>query len=95
MFIEFVVSEGLNSRYLRYYVENKITVLCHPPYTPDLIPADYFIFSNLKLMTKSYIFDDIPAIKRTCTASSYTGDPTNMISPKYLNIFTDATLSNN
>jgi hypothetical protein len=29
-----------------------ITILCHPPYTPDLVPADFFLFPELKIMVK-------------------------------------------
>ena len=51
----------------RFYAENKITVLSHPPYSPDLAPADYFLFPKLKLKMKGHFFDDIPAIQRACT----------------------------
>ncbi|VVC38983.1 Transposase, type 1 [Cinara cedri] len=51
----------------RFYAENKIIVLSHSPYSPDLAPADYFLFPKLKLKIKGHFFDDIPAVQRACT----------------------------
>ena len=28
--------------------ENKVTVLPHPPYSPDLAPCDFFLFPKIK-----------------------------------------------
>lgn len=52
----------------RYYAANQITVLSHPPYSPDLAPADFFLFPKLKLKMKGRFFNDIPAIQAACTA---------------------------
>lgn len=41
----------------RFYAENKIIVLSHPPYSPDLDHADYFLFPKLKFKMKSNFFD--------------------------------------
>ena len=33
-----------------YLARKKVTVLPHPPYSPDLAPADFFLFPKLKRM---------------------------------------------
>ena len=33
-----------------YLETKKVTVLPHPPYSPDLAPADFFLFPKLKRM---------------------------------------------
>jgi hypothetical protein len=33
------------------------TVIPHPPYTPDLVPCDYFLFQKMKLRLKGWHFD--------------------------------------
>ncbi len=32
----------------QFLAEKKIQVIPHPPYSPDLAPADYFLFPTLK-----------------------------------------------
>lgn len=44
---------------------NQTNVLSHPPYSPDLAPADYFLFPKIKM--KGHFYNDIPAIQRACT----------------------------
>jgi transposase len=39
------------------------TVLPQPPYSPDLAPADIFLFSKLKSTLKGRRFESIEAIK--------------------------------
>jgi hypothetical protein len=54
--------------YQVYYVEvlkrlhekvKQITVLEHPPYSPDLAPDDFFLFPKIKEILKGRHFDDI------------------------------------
>ena len=44
-----------------------IVSLAHPPYSPDLAPADYFLFPRLKCCLKGKRFSDIPEIQRRVT----------------------------
>lgn len=54
---------------MQYLQENKINVLEHPPYSPDLAPADFFLFPKIKTCLKGRRFDDIETIQRnTVTA---------------------------
>ncbi|KZC13926.1 Histone-lysine N-methyltransferase SETMAR [Dufourea novaeangliae] len=41
----------------------------HPPYSPDLAPANYFLFPKLKLAMKGTRFEDEEAIKRKVTTT--------------------------
>jgi len=36
-----------------------MTVIPHPPYSPDLAPCDFFLFPKLKLRMKGRRFDTI------------------------------------
>jgi hypothetical protein len=45
-----------------------ITVLDHPPYSPDLAPADFWLFPKLKLVIKEDRHDTLQDIQRKCTA---------------------------
>ena len=42
---------------------NKIPVIQHPPYTPDLAPCDFFLFPKMKFKLKGRRFDTIEDIK--------------------------------
>ncbi|KAJ4430922.1 hypothetical protein ANN_19515 [Periplaneta americana] len=46
---------------------NMVTVLEHPPYFPDLAPADFFLFPRLKAAMKGERFADVNAIKDRVT----------------------------
>ncbi len=39
-------------------------MLHHPPFLPDLAPADYFLFPHLKSHLKGHRFDDVSAIQK-------------------------------
>jgi len=43
-------------------------VLDHPPYSPDLAPADFFLFPRLKSIMKGARFADVAAIQEHVTA---------------------------
>ncbi|EGI67037.1 FLJ37770-like protein [Acromyrmex echinatior] len=45
----------------------RVSVLNHPPYSPDLAPCDFSLFPKLKLKLKGRFFDDIPTIQSACT----------------------------
>ena len=45
-----------------------VAVLDHPPYSPDLAPGDFFLFSHLKAAIKGERFADVNAIKDRVTA---------------------------
>ncbi|KAF8770256.1 Histone-lysine N-methyltransferase SETMAR like protein [Argiope bruennichi] len=38
--------------------KRRVTVLAHPPYSPDLAPADFFLFPHLKGILKGTHFVD-------------------------------------
>jgi len=40
-----------------------MTVVPHPPYSPDLAPCDFFLFPKLKLRMKGRRFDTIQEIQ--------------------------------
>ncbi len=43
--------------------ENEVVSLNHLPYSPDLVPADYFLFPKLKITMKGNTFQSIPSIQ--------------------------------
>ena len=43
----------------QFLAQRKVTVLDHPPYSPDLAPADYFLFPKVKSHLKGRLFDSI------------------------------------
>jgi hypothetical protein len=46
-----------------------VTVLDHPPYSPDLAPADYFLFPKGKSHLKGHLFDSISDIQKAVTST--------------------------
>ena len=46
-----------------------MTVLDHPPYWPDLAPADYFVFPKVKSHLKGHLFDSISDIQKAMTST--------------------------
>ena len=47
--------------------KNIIAVLEQPPYSPNLVPCDFFLFPKLKEVIKGTRFQDSKAIKTTVT----------------------------
>jgi hypothetical protein len=39
----------------------------HPPYSPDLAPADFFLFPNLQIAMKGTRFGDVSSTQQTMT----------------------------
>jgi histone-lysine N-methyltransferase SETMAR len=54
-----IVSEFLTKR--------EIPVLSHPPYLPDLAPADFFLFPKLKIAINGTRFEAISSLQQTVT----------------------------
>ena len=50
-----------------FLAKNNIAVLEQPPYSPDLAPCDFFLFSKFKGVMKGTRFPEIQAIKRAVT----------------------------
>jgi hypothetical protein len=40
-------------------------VLSHPPYSPDLAPADFYLFPKLKIATEGMRFKAVSSIQET------------------------------
>jgi len=51
----------------RFLVKNRVCVLNHPPYSPDLAPCDFALFSKLKMKLQGTYFEDVPTIQRSST----------------------------
>jgi transposase len=47
----------------------QITVLVHPPYSPDPSPNDLFLFPKIKKILKGRHFDDTDYIRSNTTAA--------------------------
>jgi len=48
-----------------YLSENKVKILSHPPYSLDLAPCDFFLFSKIKKELDERSFNSIENL--TCT----------------------------
>ena len=44
-------------------------MLDHPPHSPDLAPADYFLFPKVKSHLKGRLFDSILDIQKAMTST--------------------------
>ena len=51
----------------QFLAERNVTVLDHPPYSPDLAPGNFFLFPKLKEVIKGVRFLDMEAIKKAVT----------------------------
>ena len=47
----------------QFLAKNKIAVIPHPPYSPDLTTCDFFLFPKMKLKLKGRRFDTITEIQ--------------------------------
>ena len=57
-----------NARIVKQFLAQwKVTVLDHPPYSPDLAPTDYFLFRKVKSQSKGRLFDSISDIQKAVT----------------------------
>ena len=55
-------------RVRQFLAQKMVAVLDHPPYVPDLSPADLFLFPLLKAAMKGARFANVNAIKNRVTA---------------------------
>ena len=53
----------------QFLAQRKVTVLDHPPYSPDLAPADYFLFPQVKSHLKGRLFYSISDIQKVVTST--------------------------
>jgi len=49
----------------RYPAKHQTSAVPHPPYSPDLAPAEFFLFPKLKTTLKGRRFQTIEEIKET------------------------------
>jgi transposase len=64
------VGAGIRALSVREFLASKqITVLEHPPYSPDLAPSDFFLFPKMKEILKGRHFDDTDDITSNTTAA--------------------------
>jgi len=47
----------------RFLTDNNMTVVPHPPYSPDLAPSDFFLFPKLKMKLKERRFQMVEEIQ--------------------------------
>jgi transposase len=52
-----------------FLASKQITVLEHPPYSPDLAPSDIFMFQKIKEILKGRHFHDTDHIRINTTAA--------------------------
>jgi transposase len=53
---------------IRQFLAQKQVATSHqPPYSPDLAPADYFLFPKVKLQLKDAVFDTVQEIQKAVT----------------------------
>ena len=58
-----------NAIHVRQFLAQKmVAVLDHPPCSPDLAPADFFLFPRLKVVIRGARFVNVNAIKDRVTA---------------------------
>ena len=53
----------------QFLAKRKVTVPDHPPYLPDLAPADYLLFPKVKSHLKGCLFDSIWDIQKAVTST--------------------------
>jgi histone-lysine N-methyltransferase SETMAR len=53
----------------QFLAQWKVTVIDHPPYSPDLTPADYILFRKVKSHLKGHLFDSISDIQKAVTST--------------------------
>lgn len=55
-------------RVRQFLAQHNVTVIDHPPYSPDLAPADFFLFPRLKSVLKGARFSDVDDIQESVTS---------------------------
>jgi len=54
---------------MQFLAQWKVTVFDHPPYSPDLAPADYILFRKVESHSKGRLFDSISDIRKAVTST--------------------------
>jgi hypothetical protein len=54
------------------WAKKNIPILPHPPYSPDLAPCDFYLFSKLKLKLKGHNFRMMENIQKVVTDELHT-----------------------
>jgi histone-lysine N-methyltransferase SETMAR len=54
---------------MMFLARKQITVLEHPPYSPDLASSEFFLFRKIKEILKGSHFDDTDDISSNMTAA--------------------------
>ena len=57
------------TRVHQFLAQRGVPILDHPPYSPNLAPADFFLFPRLKSIVKGARFADMAAIQEHVTGS--------------------------
>ncbi|KOC62535.1 Putative uncharacterized protein FLJ37770, partial [Habropoda laboriosa] len=52
---------------MNFVAEKSVTIITHPPYSPDLAPADFFLFLKIKLPMKGTCYEDVRTIQYAVT----------------------------
>ena len=56
-----------NAAIVKKFLANRNVAVHHPPYSPDLAPADYFLFPKLKFSLKGQRFQTVEEIQSAVT----------------------------
>jgi len=48
----------------QFLAQNNMTVIPHPPYSPDFAPRDFFLFRHMKGQMKGKRFADVSKVKK-------------------------------
>ena len=51
----------------QFLAKHGIPVVSQPPYSPDLAPCDFFLFTKIKMALKGKLFQDVDEIKQNAT----------------------------
>ena len=54
-----------------FLANHNIPILDHPPYSPDLAPCDFFLFTKVKSALKGTRFESVEAVKEKATEVMY------------------------
>ena len=49
---------------VQQFLAKNMTVIPHPPYSPDLAPCDFFLFACVKCQMKGKHFADVSKVKK-------------------------------
>ncbi|GBO12730.1 hypothetical protein AVEN_75816-1 [Araneus ventricosus] len=72
----------------KYLARHSVTTPEHPPYSPDLAPADFYLFPGLKMKLKGHRYVDSEKVIENATKQQK--DPSKMDSRSVSNSYTNA-----